>query len=116
MSLISKRLVPPQSLLAAIVCVVGLLLVAGCARERYLDVEPLATGGYSVRATASTMNEPADSASRLALEDAASYCKRIGRDAEIKSVNPLGVNFFGTTASAEVEFDCRAIGARDRRP
>jgi queuine/archaeosine tRNA-ribosyltransferase len=111
-----QRFTEDQILLGAIVGFVGLLLVASCARECHLDVETLAIGGYSVRATASTMNEPADSASRHAQEDAASYCKRIGGDAEIKSVNPLGVNFFGTTASAEVEFDCRAIGARDRRP
>ena len=90
------------------------MILGGCARERYLDVEPLASGGYNVRASASTMSEPPDAAARHAREDAALFCKRDGRDAEIKSVTPRGNNFLGTTASAEAEFDCKAHSGQGR--
>lgn len=74
---------------------------SGCAHEHHLDVEPLATGGNIVTAKASSMSEPPDTALRRAAEDAATYCKRIGREVLIKSVSSRGSNFLGTMTTAE---------------
>ena len=83
----------------------GSLLAQGCAREKSFDIEQLATGGYVVRASASTWREPAGTANMRATQDAEKFCRREGRAAKIKEVkrsNSEGL----IMESVEVEFDC----------
>ena len=54
-------------------------LVLGCANEKHLDVEPLAEGGYIMRAHSSTWRQSKDVAREAVTENARIYCRREGR-------------------------------------
>ena len=84
---------------------IALLLAQGCAREKSFDIEPLATGGYIIRASASTWREPVGAANIRATQDAEKFCRREGRAAKIKEAKPNATPGFVMEA-AEVEFDC----------
>jgi hypothetical protein len=83
------------------------LLVQGCAREKSFDFEALATGGYLIRASASSWRDPAGTASARATQDAEKFCRHEGRVAKIKEVKPSS-NDTLVMKVVEVQFDCIA--------
>lgn len=81
------------------------LLALGCARQNIFDIEPLATGGYLIRANASTWREPVGAANMRATQDAEKFCRREGRMAKIKEVKRSNSEAL-IMENVEVEFDC----------
>jgi hypothetical protein len=89
-------------------------LVMGCAREKHLDVEPLAEGGYIMRAHASTWRQSKDAAREAVAANARTYCRLEGRDAVIKDIKTKQDPVFATEA-AQAEFDCPPPPSRKPR-
>ena len=83
----------------------ALCIIQGCAHEKIYDLEQIATGGYIMRATATTWSEPAGTAASRATQDATKYCRHEGRVVKIKALK-AGEGNSSFTEIAEVEFDC----------
>ena len=84
---------------------VALLLIEGCAHEKIYDVEPIATGGYIMRAAASSWSEPAGTAASRATLDATKYCRHEGREVKIRAIKTHPGNS-SLSEIAEAEFEC----------
>lgn len=103
-----------QSLIKIFVVIFAAALAEGCSRERSFDLEPLATGGYIIRATASNWREAPGTARERVLQDTAEYCRISGREAKIKEIK-IHSNSSGILETAEAEFDCPPLPSRATR-
>ena len=100
-----------RSLIKIFVVFFVVALGEGCSREKSFDLEPLASGGYIIRATASNWREAAGTARERVLQDAAKYCRTSGREAKIKEIK-IHSNSSGILETAEAEFDCPPLPSR----
>jgi len=86
---------------------------AACS-QKILDTEPLATGGHIMRSKASTLSEPAGTATARLYQDATKFCRRDGREANVKDVQTT-LNIVSGVETAEAEFDCAPLPSRAPR-
>ena len=82
-----------------------LCCIAGCERNKNLDIESLASGNYIIRVTSSPLGEPEESLRQRAAEGAVILCRRDGRVAEIKNIK-IVADQYSNRIKAEAEFDC----------
>ena len=97
--------------LGGLIFIVAALCALGGCSQKLPPLEPLPEGGNLIRASASTLLDPAGAAQARAEQDAVKFCRRDGRLAKVREVK-TELNRDFNRETAELVFDCVPVAGR----